>query len=79
MQFKRLARTARAFLVVEMSNGQMVDDVRLALDGVRPVDFYNRMGGNAPSADEVMAVVRASAAAYPGKRASREHGEVVHG
>jgi len=56
--FQRLARQARKFLVVEMSNGQLVDDVRLALEGVRPVEFYQRMGGNVPSADELMAVLR---------------------
>ena len=61
-QLQRLARSARMFLVVEMSNGQMVDDVRLALEGVRPVEFYNRMGGNVPSADEVMAVLRGDGA-----------------
>jgi pyruvate/2-oxoacid:ferredoxin oxidoreductase alpha subunit len=60
-QFQRAARRSRMFLVVEMSNGQLVDDVRLAVDGVRPVEFYNRMGGNAPSADEVMNVLRGRA------------------
>lgn len=64
---QRLARKARVFLVVEMSNGQMVDDVRLALEGVRPVEFYNRMGGNAPSADEVMGVLRKLAPGYLGQ------------
>src|ERR1051326_7101088 len=38
-QFQRLARRARMFIVVEMSNGQLVDDVRLAVEGVRPVEF----------------------------------------
>ena len=57
-ELQRLARRARRFLVVEMSNGQLVDDVRLALEGVRPVSFHGRMGGNAPSSDEVMAVLR---------------------
>jgi hypothetical protein len=42
---------------VELSNGQLVDDVRLALEGRRPVEFYNRMGGNVPSAEEVLAFV----------------------
>ena len=41
-----------------MSNGQMVEDVRLALNGARPVEFLNRMGGNVPSHDEVLAKVR---------------------
>jgi 2-oxoisovalerate ferredoxin oxidoreductase alpha subunit len=49
-----LARTARAFLVVEMSNGQLVEDVRLALDGRRPVASYTRAGGNIPTAEEVL-------------------------
>ncbi|HOZ22868.1 MAG TPA: 3-methyl-2-oxobutanoate dehydrogenase subunit beta, partial [bacterium] len=44
---------ARQFLVVELSNGQMVDDVRLALNGKRPVHLHNRMGGMVPSPEEV--------------------------
>jgi pyruvate/2-oxoacid:ferredoxin oxidoreductase alpha subunit len=55
---QRLAERAKVFLVVEMSNGQMVEDVRLALNGARPVEFLNRMGGNVPSHDEVLAKVR---------------------
>jgi pyruvate/2-oxoacid:ferredoxin oxidoreductase alpha subunit len=57
-QLRRLSETARKFLVVEMSNGQMIDDVRLALEGARPVEFYNRMGGNVPTTEDVLAVVR---------------------
>jgi pyruvate/2-oxoacid:ferredoxin oxidoreductase alpha subunit len=56
--FQRLAQRARVFVVVEMSNGQLVEDVRLALNGARPVEFLNRMGGNVPSHDEVLAFVR---------------------
>jgi len=56
--FQRLARRARVFVVVEMSNGQLVEDVRLALNGARPVEFLNRMGGNVPSHGEVLAFVR---------------------
>ena len=40
-------------LVVEMSTGQMVEDVRLTLDGRVDVEFYGRTGGNVPMADEV--------------------------
>jgi hypothetical protein len=40
-------------LVVEMSTGQMVEDVRLALDGRVDVEFFGRTGGNVPLADEV--------------------------
>jgi pyruvate/2-oxoacid:ferredoxin oxidoreductase alpha subunit len=57
-QLQHLAERARVFLVVEMSNGQMVEDVRLAVNGARPVEFLNRMGGNVPSHDEVLAMVR---------------------
>jgi pyruvate/2-oxoacid:ferredoxin oxidoreductase alpha subunit len=42
-------------MVVELSTGQMVEDVKLAVNGSRPVEFYGRMGGNAPSAEECMA------------------------
>jgi pyruvate/2-oxoacid:ferredoxin oxidoreductase alpha subunit len=56
--FKRLAKTAQSFVVVEMSNGQMVEDVRLAVNGARPVEFLNRMGGNVPSHEAVLGFVR---------------------
>ena len=59
--FDHLAQHARSFVVVEMSNGQMLDDVRLALNGKRPVEFLNRMGGNVPSHEEVLKFVLAIA------------------
>ncbi len=65
--FQRLASSARAFIVVEMSNGQMVDDVRLALNGSCPVEFLNRMGGNVPSHEEVFAFVEKQAKRYLGE------------
>jgi pyruvate/2-oxoacid:ferredoxin oxidoreductase alpha subunit len=40
-------------LVVELSNGQMVEDVRLTLNGTVPVEFYGRVGGNVPSVREL--------------------------
>ena len=49
--------TTRSFLAVELSNGQMVDDVRLAVNGRKPVEFYGRMGGNVPTVEEILAVV----------------------
>ncbi len=54
----RLAEQAQAFLVVEMSAGQMVEDVRLAVEGRAPVRFYGRMGGAVPMPDEIFEVVR---------------------
>jgi len=50
---RKAARRAQMVLVVEMSTGQMVEDVRLALDGRVDVEFYGRAGGNVPLADEV--------------------------
>ena len=53
---KRIAELCdlvRDFLVVELSTGQMVDDVRLAVEGRRPVQLYYRAGGNVPTAQEL--------------------------
>ena len=50
---RKAARRTQMVLVVEMSTGQMVEDVRLALDGRVDVEFYGRVGGNVPLADEV--------------------------
>jgi pyruvate/2-oxoacid:ferredoxin oxidoreductase alpha subunit len=52
---RRLSLTAKGFAVVELSTGQLVDDVRLALEGRRPVEFYSRTGGNVPAAEDVLA------------------------
>ena len=50
---KKAAKTAKVFLSVEMSMGQMVDDVRLAVNGAVPVEFYGRTGGIIPTPKEV--------------------------
>lgn len=57
-RFRKLAKSAKVFAVVEMSNGQMVDDVRLALSGKCPVEFLGRGGGNVPSHHQVLDLVR---------------------
>jgi 2-oxoglutarate ferredoxin oxidoreductase subunit alpha len=57
-QLARLAETTRQFLVVEMNAGQMVEDVRLAVNGQAPVKFYGRMGGVVPLPDEVLDEIR---------------------
>ena len=49
------ASRVQKILVVELSNGQMVQDVRLAVNGKVPVEFYGRVGGNVPSVEEVQA------------------------
>ena len=52
--FKKAAGNSRKILVVEMSNGQLVQDVRLAVEGKVDVSLYNRMGGNVPGLEEVI-------------------------
>ena len=49
-----LALEGKRFLVVELSAGQMVEDVRLAINGSAQVDFYGRLGGVVPSPVEIL-------------------------
>jgi 2-oxoglutarate ferredoxin oxidoreductase subunit alpha len=56
-QLARLAGRVRAILVVELSAGQMVDDVRLAVGGRAPVFFLGRTGGVVPPPRDVVAAV----------------------
>ena len=48
------ATHAKCFLTVEMSMGQMVDDVRLAVNGAKPVHFFGRTGGIVPTVREIV-------------------------
>jgi len=50
---QQVADKVNRILVVEMNGGQMLDDVRLAVEGRVQVDFYGRMGGIVPLPDEV--------------------------
>jgi 2-oxoglutarate/2-oxoacid ferredoxin oxidoreductase subunit alpha len=54
----RLATAIRGLLVVELSAGQMVEDVRLAVEGSVPVSFIGRTGGIVPSPGEVVEALR---------------------
>ncbi len=60
-EIAELAVTAKAFLSVELSMGQMVTDVKLACECRRPVDFFGRTGGVIPSPAEVAAKIEAAA------------------
>lgn len=55
---KETAKTAKAFLTVEMSKGQMVDDVKLAVECAKPVHFFGRTGGVIPQPNEVLEQIR---------------------
>ena len=52
------AETFRPFLAVELSLGQMVEDVRLAVAGKAPVFFYGRTGGGVPTVEQVLTEIR---------------------
>jgi 2-oxoglutarate ferredoxin oxidoreductase subunit alpha len=51
----------RVFLTVEMSMGQMVEDIRIAVEGKRPVKFWGRTGGVVPTVEEIVALVKENA------------------
>ncbi|MDI6829389.1 MAG: 3-methyl-2-oxobutanoate dehydrogenase subunit beta, partial [Armatimonadota bacterium] len=53
-QLLELAIAGKRFLVVEMSAGQMVEDVKLSVNGKAEVDFYGRLGGIVPSPNEIL-------------------------
>lgn len=55
---RRLAGKSRKFLTVEMNLGQMVEDVRLAVEGVSPVSFYGRPGGGVPTPEEILKIAQ---------------------
>ena len=53
-----IASSKNGYLAVEMSCGQMVEDVRLSVEGRTPVHFYGRTGGMVPHPDEILNKVR---------------------
>ncbi len=55
---RKSLKTAGRYLVAEMSNGQMIDDVKLSIDCSRPVELYSRMGGNVPTVEEIVKACR---------------------
>jgi 2-oxoglutarate ferredoxin oxidoreductase subunit alpha len=57
-QLRQLAATAKHMLTVEMHMGQMVNDVRLAVEGAIPVSFYGRTGGMVPTPQDVLEKMR---------------------
>ena len=58
---EKVVPTAKKFLCVEMNMGQMVDDVRLVVNGRKPVEFFGRTGGVIPTPAEVLDQIRALA------------------
>jgi 2-oxoglutarate ferredoxin oxidoreductase subunit alpha len=58
-------KNKKGVLVVEMNSGQMLEDVRLAVQDRAPIEFYGRMGGIVPFPDEILAEIRRMAAGLP--------------
>ncbi len=57
-EIRKLAEKGLKFLVVEMSAGQMVEDVRLAVQDDRMVSFYGRMGGGVPTEAAILEKIK---------------------
>ncbi|MCK4860130.1 MAG: 3-methyl-2-oxobutanoate dehydrogenase subunit VorB [Candidatus Omnitrophica bacterium] len=53
---KKMALQRKKFLVVEMSYGQMLEDVKLAVEGKSEVKFYGRGGGGIPQEEEIIRI-----------------------
>jgi 2-oxoglutarate ferredoxin oxidoreductase subunit alpha len=53
----QLSEKVKGILTLELNSGQMVEDVRLAVNGRIKVEFYGRMGGMIPTPDEVLKVL----------------------
>jgi 2-oxoglutarate ferredoxin oxidoreductase subunit alpha len=64
-ELAELAPRLRAIVVVELSAGQLVEDVRLAVEGRVPVFFHGRTGGMVPTPGEVLDAIRSAWATTP--------------
>ncbi|MGA2525211.1 MAG: 3-methyl-2-oxobutanoate dehydrogenase subunit VorB [Smithellaceae bacterium] len=57
LNLRALSAKVKNFLVFEMSTGQMLDDVRLSLQGYAKIDFHGRPGGAVPTPSELANVI----------------------
>ena len=55
---RELAPSLKGILSFEINAGQMVEDVRLAVEGRTPVTHYGKMGGIVPTPDELIAALK---------------------
>ena len=53
-QVREIARGKKGVLVAEINAGQMVEDVKLAINGEVPVDYFGRLGGIVPEPEEIV-------------------------
>ena len=59
MQIAQLAQSKKGVLVAEINAGQMVEDVRLAINGAVPVEHFGRLGGIVPEPEEIVNALKA--------------------
>ena len=52
-RLQELTKTAQGFFVAEMCAGQIIEDVKLAIEHKRPVGFYGCYGGSTPTVDDL--------------------------
>ncbi|MCP4142258.1 MAG: 3-methyl-2-oxobutanoate dehydrogenase subunit VorB [Chloroflexi bacterium] len=69
-EIAELSKRVRRILVVEMNSGMMLEDVKQAVAGRVPIEFYGRMGGMTPFPDEILDEIR---------RVDQNEGEIVDG
>jgi 2-oxoglutarate ferredoxin oxidoreductase subunit alpha len=58
LHLDRATETAKQILVVELSAGQMIEDVRLATRCRLPISFYGKMGGIVPLPEDILEEIR---------------------
>ncbi len=57
-QLRKAAHGKRGVLVVEINAGQMIEDVRLSVNGEEPVEHFGRLGGIVPEPDEIVKAIK---------------------
>ncbi len=57
-EINKMAKGKKGILVVEINAGQMVDDVRLAVNGEEKVEYFGRLGGIVPEPDEIVEALK---------------------
>jgi 2-oxoisovalerate ferredoxin oxidoreductase alpha subunit len=68
-RIRQLAGKAFSILVFELSSGKMVEDVRLAVNGITPVELLRRTGGMMPTSEEIVAILKTMESESVGNKA----------
>ncbi len=57
-RLREVAEKVSGVLVVELSSGQLIEDVRLSLNGIKPIQLHRRTGGMMPTAEDVVQALK---------------------